>query len=139
MTDRIEAHFESHGFGWWVVEVPREAAFIGFVGLSVPTFEAHCMPAVEIGWRLHQTYWGRGFATEGARAALADGFGRLGLEEIVSYTVPANRRSIRVMERVGMRPDRDGDFDHPRLPEGHRLRRHVLYRLGRDAWTKQDA
>jgi RimJ/RimL family protein N-acetyltransferase len=129
LVDRIEAHWEKHGFGPWAVEIPGVAAFGGFVGLSMPTFEAHFMPAVEIGWRLDRTYWGRGYATEAARAALADGFTRGGLKEVVSFTIPINLPSIRVMEKIGMRRDPIDDFDHPNLPPGHPYRRHVLYRV----------
>ena len=129
MIGRIEEHFRRHGFGLWAVEAPGVAEFIGYVGLSVPSFEAAFMPCVEIGWRLAAGHWGNGYATEAARAALADGLGRLGLKEIVSFTVPANVRSVAVMERLGMKRDPVEDFDHPRLPEGHHLRRHVLYRL----------
>lgn len=128
-ADRIERHFEDHGFGWWAVEIPSDAPFIGFVGLSIPRFEAHFIPAVEIGWRLDRPYWGRGLATEGARAALADGFERVGLKEIVSFTVPANVRSIRVMEKLGMTHDPRDDFEHPLVPVGDPHRHHVLYRL----------
>lgn len=131
LAARIRAHFERHGFGAWAVEVPGNAPFIGFVGLSVPAFEAHFTPCVEIGWRLAREHWGRGYATEAAQAALAHGFGPLGLGEIVSFTVPANLRSRAVMERLGMRRDPAEDFEHPALPEGHRLRCHVLYRLRR--------
>jgi len=131
---RIEAHFQERGFGLWAVEVPGEASFIGFVGLSVPRFEAHFMPAVEVGWRLDRPYWGRGFATEAARASVADGFERIGLEEIVSFTIPTNLPSRRVMERLGMTRDEADDFEHPAIPIGHRMRRHVLYRLRRDRW-----
>lgn len=130
-ADRIDAHFNTHGFGLWAVEVPGDADFIGFVGLSVPSFDAPFMPAVEVGWRLDKTYWGKGYATEAAQAAVADGFERVGLTEIVSFTVPANIRSIRVMERIGMTHDPTDDFEHPGLPEHHRLRHHVLYRLRR--------
>ena len=128
MVDRIEAGFAADGFGLWAVEVAGGPPFIGFVGLAVPRFEAHFTPAVEVGWRLAREHWGRGYATEAARAALDYGFGTVGLEEVVSLTVPANTRSIAVMERLGMTRDPADDFDHPRLPEGHRLRRHVLYR-----------
>ena len=130
-ADRIDVGFIAHGYGLWAVEVPGEAEFIGYVGLALATFEAHFTPAVEVGWRLARDYWGRGFATEAARAAVTDGFDRVGLEEIVSFTVPANERSWRVMERLGMTRDPADDFDHPRLPVGHHLRRHVLYRLRR--------
>lgn len=131
--ERITAHFVEHGFGVWAVEIPNVAPFIGFIGLSIPGFEAHFTPCVEIGWRLAANYWGHGYATEGARAALAFGFEKLGPAEIVSFTVPANLRSRRVMERLGMTHDPSEDFDHPLLPAGHPLCRHVLYRLRRSA------
>ncbi|HEY6560994.1 MAG TPA: GNAT family N-acetyltransferase [Polyangiaceae bacterium] len=128
---RIEAHFEERGFTFWAVEIPGVTPFAGFIGLVVPNFEAHFTPCVEVGWRLAAAFWGHGYATEGARAALAFGFESLQLPEIVAYTVPANRRSRRVMDRLGMTRNPADDFDHPRLPEGHALRRHVLYRLQR--------
>lgn len=128
---RIEDHFDRYGFGLWALEIPGVAPFAGFVGLSVPGFEAHFTPCVEIGWRLAAGSWGKGYATEAARAVLAFGFERLSLAEIVSFTAPANERSRRVMERIGMTRNPADDFDHPRLPEGHPLRRHVLYRVAR--------
>ena len=128
-ADRIEGHFEKHGFGLWAVEVSGVTPFAGFVGLSIPRFEAHFTPCVEVGWRLAHAYWGKGYATEAALAALDFGFRYAGLAEIVSFTVPENVRSRRVMERIGMTRDPAGDFDHPGLPEGHRLRQHVLYRI----------
>jgi RimJ/RimL family protein N-acetyltransferase len=121
--------FEERGWGLWAVEA--DGRFIGFVGLSVPSFQAHFTPAVEIGWRLAQEAWGHGYATEAAQAAAAFGFDTVGLDEIVSFTAVQNDRSRRVMERLGMTHDPAEDFDHPRLPEGHRLTRHVLYRLRR--------
>lgn len=130
-ADRIEAHFDKHGFGLWAVEIPGVAPFAGFIGVSIPGFEAHFTPCIEIGWRLAFEHWNRGYATEGARAALAFGFESLQAKEIVSYTVPGNFRSRRVMERLGMTHSPSDDFDHPSLPEGHPLRRHVLYRLAR--------
>lgn len=130
LADRIEAHFATHGFGLWAAEVRETGQFAGFIGLSVPTFRAHFVPCVEIGWRLDPAWWNRGLATEGARAALAYGFDALGLDEIVSFTVPANLPSRRVMEKLGMTHDPADDFDHPGIPEGHPLRRHVLYRKG---------
>jgi RimJ/RimL family protein N-acetyltransferase len=131
-ADRIDAAFRALGYGLWAVEVPDEAEFIGYVGLALHTFEAPFTPAVEIGWRLARDYWGRGFATEAARAAVDDGFERVGLDEIVSFTATANLRSIAVMQRLGMKHDPADDFDHPRVPVGHHLRRHVLYRLTRN-------
>ena len=129
MIARMEAHFDKHGFGLWAVEVPGSAAFVGFVGLSVPQYQTHFTPCVEIGWRLAAEHWGRGYATEAARAAVTFGFESLGLAEIVSFTATQNLRSRRVMEKIGMFYDLAGDFDHPLLPPGHRLCRHVLYRL----------
>jgi len=136
LAARIDAHFAGHGFGLWAVEIPGHAGFIGFVGLSVPAFEAPFMPAVEIGWRFAHEHWGGGYATEAARAALAFGFRDLGLKEVVSFTVPANWRSRRVMERLHMRHSLADDFDHPSLPAGHRLRPHVLYRLTGAEWRQ---
>ena len=128
LADRIQAHIERHGWGLWAVEIAGEAAFAGFVGLAVPRFEAHFTPCVEIGWRLAPGFWGHGYATEGASAALRFGFRDLGLAEIVSFTTETNTPSRRVMERIGMTHDTKDDFDHPALPAGHPLRRHVLYR-----------
>ena len=131
---RMEAHFDEHGFGFWAVEVPGVAPFVGFVGLAVTAFQAPFTPCVEVAWRLAAEHWGRGYATEGARAALAFGFETVGLDEIVSFTTVTNERSRRVMERIGMTRDARGDFDHPALPKRHRLRRHVLYRVARDGF-----
>ena len=128
LATRIRNRLAERGFGLWAVEVCGVAPFIGFVGLSVPSFEAHFTPCVEIGWRLARDHWGQGYATEAARAALDFGFRTLGLKEIVSFTVPANRRSRSVMERLGMTHSAKDDFQHPNIEEGHRLRRHVLYR-----------
>ena len=131
LIGRFEAHHRLHGFGVWAVEVPGVAPFVGYVGLQRVGFEAPFVPAVEIGWRLAPAYWGKGYATEGAKAALRMGFEDLNLDQIVSFTVPANKPSWSVMERLGMTRDPAEDFDHPRLPVGHALRRHVLYRKGR--------
>jgi len=132
LADRIEQHFAEHGFGLWAVEITSVVEFAGFIGLAIPRFEAHFTPCVEVGWRLAADHWGRGYATEGARAALTFGFRELGLSEIVSFTTPDNRRSRRVMERIGMTHNPADDFDHPGAPQS--LRRHVLYRIAaRDA------
>jgi ribosomal-protein-alanine N-acetyltransferase len=133
----IRAHFVRHGFGLWAVEVMGGAPFVGFIGLSVPGFTAPFTPCVEVGWRLAVAAWGQGYATEGAEAALAFGFTQLGLTEIVAMTVPANMRSRRVMDRLGMRRDPADDFDHPALADGHPLRRHVLYRLTHEHWRER--
>jgi RimJ/RimL family protein N-acetyltransferase len=136
LVDRVVEHFARHGFGSWAVEAPGVAEFLGFVGLSVPRFEAHFTPCVEIGWRLAREHWGRGFAPEAARAALEFGFERLGLDQIVAFTVPGNLKSRRVMEKLDMRHDPADDFDHPSLAEDHPLRRHVLYRINRADWRR---
>ena len=128
-ADWIEAEFSERRFGLWVIEIPGVSPFAGFTGLSVPGFEASFTPCVEIAWRLAREHWGRGYATEAARAAVEFGFTQAGLDEIVSFAVPANTRSIRVMEKLGMKFS--GEFDHPLVAEGHPLRRHVLYRLVR--------
>jgi RimJ/RimL family protein N-acetyltransferase len=131
---RIRAGFEKHGFGLLAVDVPGEATFAGFVGLSVPAFEAHFTPCVEIGWRLARVHQGRGYASEGALAVLAYAFGELGLDEVVSFTAASNEASRRVMERIGLARDPSGDFEHPWLAAGHPLRSHVLYRCSRRAF-----
>ncbi len=147
---RIQAHFDAHGYGVWVVslapkdghdeqerhdEQKRHDDFLGFVGIYHPTFTAHFTspdrPCLEIAWRLTPSVWGHGYATEGARLCLDHAFRALGVDEVVSLTVPKNTRSTAVMQRLGMQRDPRDDFDHPRLPEGHPLRRHVLYRLPR--------
>ncbi|QRO01699.1 GNAT family N-acetyltransferase [Archangium violaceum] len=134
LATRIRDHFARNGFGLWALEVPGVTDFAGFVGLSIPTFQAPFTPCVEVGWRLARAHWGHGYATEAAREALRFGFEQRGLEEIVSFTVPANLRSRQVMERLGMHRTPAEDFDHPRLPAQHPLRRHVLYRLSRSEW-----
>ncbi len=132
--DRISPAIDERGWGLWALEVRDTGEFIGFTGLSVPSFEAHFTPAVEIGWRLSKGAWGNGYATEAARAALAYGFGPARVEEIVSFTATTNRPSQRVMQRIGMTHNEADDFDHTRLPDGHRLQRHVLYRISRARW-----
>jgi RimJ/RimL family protein N-acetyltransferase len=135
-ADRIEEHFRQHGFGLYATELRSSGIFIGFVGLHIPAFQTAFTPCVEIGWRLASAYWGQGLAAEGAQAALCYGFQRLGLQEVVSFTVPANLRSRRVMEKLGMKHNPAEDFLHPRLPADHRLSRHVLYRVPRAEWSK---
>ncbi|HEY8748332.1 MAG TPA: GNAT family N-acetyltransferase [Tepidisphaeraceae bacterium] len=126
MAHRIEVHLAQHGFGLWAVEIPNVTEFAGFVGLSIPTFQSHFTPCVEVGWRLAFDHWRHGYATEAARAVIDFGFRTLNLDEIVSFTAPANRRSQKVMERLKMIHNPADDFDHPSLPENHPLRRHFL-------------
>jgi len=115
----------------------RAGVFIGFVGLSVPSFTAHFTPCVEIGWRLAKEHWGNGYASEAAAASLRFGFEKLRLQQIVAFTVPLNKRSIGVMKRIRMSRDPADDFDHPKLSAGHPLQRHVLYRINRSDWLNR--
>lgn len=128
MAAIIQARLESNGYGLWAVELPGEADFVGFIGLQAVPFDAHFTPALEIAWRLARAAWGRGIATEGARAALEFAHDRLGYDEVVSMTTVTNARSRRVMEKLDMTYDARDDFENPRLPQGHPLRPHVLYR-----------
>ncbi len=133
MATRIRARLEENGYGLWAAEVPGVAPFIGFIGLQWVPFETAFTPALEVGWRLAQQYWGRGYAPEGAAAALDHAFGPLGMDEVVSMTIPDNLPSQRVMQKLGMSRDPADDFDHPNLPDWEH-RRHVLYRLRREDW-----
>ena len=126
---RAEKHLTEVGYCKWAVEAPGVSPFIGAVGLTRVKFEADFTPAVEVAWRLGRQHWGRGYAAEAARAAIEDGFSRVGLGEIVSMTALGNTASMRVMERLGM--TRSIEFDYPNHPEGSPLRRHVLYRLAK--------
>ena len=136
-VDRASAGLAERGWGWYAIEERASGAFAGVAGLAPVRFEAHFTPAVEIGWRLARAAWGKGFATEAARAAVTFGFDELGLEEVVALAVPANTRSLAVMERLGMTRDPADDFDLPTLPADDPLRRHVLYRLTRERWPSE--
>jgi 3-dehydroquinate dehydratase/shikimate dehydrogenase len=139
MAKRIQGKIEDRGWGLWAVALKETEEFIGFIGLNdldSATFPVHFAPTVEIGWRLAFDYWGKGYATEGARACLKYGFETLQLPEIVAFTAVQNLRSRAVMERLGMHRNPTDDFDHPKLPEGHPLRRHVLYRLHGKEWDQ---
>lgn len=136
LADRLDAHVEREGWGLWAVEVIDSGDFVGFTGLSVPGFEAHFTPAVEIGWRLATRAWGSGYATEAARAALSFGFGSLGLAEIVSFAARSNVRSHAVMRRIGMSYDPADDFPHPSLAPDSPIRQHVLYRATPGAYAR---
>ena len=136
MVERMAASWAERGYGLWAVEVRATGAFIGFVGLSSPSWHTSFTPCVEVGWRLARSAWGHGYAPDGARAAMTWGFAELDLpgDEIVSFTTTANTRSRRVMEKLGMHHDPAEDFDHPMLPDWAG-RRHVLYRLRRDEFV----
>jgi len=138
LVGRITEHFHREGFGFWAVEAPGIASFVGMVGISVPSYTAPFTPCVEVGWRLGRKYWGQGYATEAARAALQFGFETANLPEIVALTVPHNERSRAVMAKLGMVRAPSDDFDHPLVPAGHSLRKHVLYRLSKQAWKSEN-
>jgi RimJ/RimL family protein N-acetyltransferase len=129
MVARINECFETKGYGLFAVEIKDSGEFIGFVGLWDYKFESKFTPCIEVGWRLAKEHWGKGYAPEAARRVLQFGFEEVKLAEIFSWTSKFNTNSIRVMEKIGLRRDIDNDFDHPSVPEGHRLRPHVFYRL----------
>lgn len=129
MIEKIQRHFQKYGYGLFACILKETSQCIGYVGLNVPDFEAPFTPCVEIGWRLASNAWGKGYATEAALGVIRTAFTQYGLDEVVSFTVPANLRSIHVMEKIGMTRDLKGDFDHPKVPVGHPLRHHILYRL----------
>ncbi len=129
---RMRAHFAEHGWGFWVVAEAATGDFVGVVGLMTIPWQADFTPAIEIGWRIAPGFRRKGYAEEAARAALGFGFATLGLQKIVAFTVPGNAASWKLMERLGMAPA--GAFDHPRLPEGHHYRRHLLYSLTEARW-----
>ncbi len=133
---RVGALVDERGWGWWAVELHEAGAFVGFVGLADPGFEAPFMPAIEIGWRLAREAWGNGYATEAARLALAYAFDVIEADRVVSFTVPANTRSRNVMTRLGLHHVEGGDFDHPRVPVDSPLRRHVLYEISADEFAR---
>ena len=126
--NRILHHFAEHGFGVWCVELDGEP--VGYTGFMVPWFR----DGVEVGWRIRSEHWGSGIAPEAARECLRHGFEQLGFDEIISFTAVTNANSRRVMDKIGLRYDPGGDFDHPSVPEGNPLRPHVLYRLTQDEW-----
>jgi RimJ/RimL family protein N-acetyltransferase len=132
----VNSHGDKHGYTLWAVELKETGELMGFIGLNYTDWESHFTPAVEVGWRLGSPYWGKGYATEGAKASLDYGFNSCGLKEIVSFTVPANKRSIRVMEKIGLKRDLSGDFAHPKLSADHHLSQHILYRLTKDEYLQ---
>ena len=128
IDDRFEAHFDQHGFGLWALERRADGCFLGFAGLAIVGFQSPIEGEVEIGWRLARHAWGQGFAHEAAAAAMAHGFGELGLSQIFAMTVVGNDRSRRLMDKLGMVRTPELDFDHPRVPEGHLVRPQIVYR-----------
>ncbi len=129
IVEAMTGLIDRRGWGFWAVSLIETDEFIGFIGIDEVPMNMPFAPAVEIGWRLAYDYWGKGYATEGAKACLQFGFEKLGLKEIVSFTTTNNLRSRRVMEKTGMQRNPSDDFDHPKVPSGHPLCRHVLYRI----------
>lgn len=128
------SHADKHGYTLWAACLKSTGELIGFIGLNYTDWKSHFTPAIEVGWRLGSQFWGKGYATEGAKASLYYGFKKCGIKEIVSFTVPANVRSLRVMEKIGLKRDVNGNFAHPKLPTDHPLSQHVLYRLTADEY-----
>lgn len=129
MINVLEERFKKDGFSVFATELKATKEFIGFIGLNSPAYSTPFSPCVEIGWRIDEEFWNKGFATEGALACLKWGFETLGLKEIVSFTATSNKTSERIMQKIGMIRDMAGDFDHPSLTPDHPLSRHVLYRI----------
>lgn len=135
LVSTINQHYKDYGYTLYATVLKENNTFIGFIGLMSVPFTAHFTPAVEIGWRLNSHYWNKGYATEGARVVLHYAFTQLKLNEVVSFTVPNNIKSIRIMEKIGLRYDSNDDFDHPKLSKNIRLCRHILYRLKKDQFV----
>ena len=136
---RIQDHFAEHGYGLYALENREDGSFLGYTGLNWTSFESHFTPALEVGWRLARDAWGQGYATEAARACVDHAFRETPIPEIVSFTVPANRRSIAVMERLQLTRKPEDDFVHPRLGKDHPLGAHVLYRIARADWLSLES
>ncbi|MEM8629131.1 MAG: GNAT family N-acetyltransferase [Chlamydiota bacterium] len=137
LLNRIRHHFTQYGYCLYATVRKDTGAMIGFIGFNRPSFSCHFTPTVEIGWRLASTEWGKGLATEGARAVLDYGFQHWKLPEIVSFTTKGNVRSRRVMEKIGLQHNPQDDFDHPLVPPLHPLKKHVLYRLDRTTYLRK--
>lgn len=136
LIGRVRGHFAELGFGLWALERKDSGQFIGFTGLGVVSFDAPFTPAVEISWRLAREHWGFGYASEAAWTVMGCGFEQLGLDQIVSFAAVSNQPSQKVMQAIGMQSDPAENFEHPKLPVGHPLRPHVLYRINRQQWLK---
>jgi len=136
---KVNNHFDKHGYSRYATIRKDTSEFIGFIGLLIADFEAHFTPATEIGWRLSSKHWGKGFATEGAKAVLDHAFRELKIPEIVSFTAEGNAKSIKVMQKIGLRHNANDDFDHPKLDNTSQLKRHVLYRLSKEEYLQGES
>lgn len=137
--DKVNAHFEKHSYSLYATVRKDTGEFIGFIGLLIADFDAHFTPATEIGWRLSSKHWGQGFATEGAKAVLDYAFRELKIPEIVSFTAEGNAKSVKVMQKIGLRHNENDDFDHQKLDDTNPLKRHVLYRLNRQEYLQGES
>lgn len=137
LAQKIRSKMEQKGWGWWAVSLKDDDRFMGFLGLNSPQYELPFTPCIEIGWRLAQPFWGKGYATEAGREVLAFAFHTLKLEEVVSFTAVLNHRSQRVMQRIGMN-NTNQNFNHPLVPIGHPLEEHVLYSIKRELFIESN-
>jgi RimJ/RimL family protein N-acetyltransferase len=135
---QLMASIEDIGFGFYAVELKENGECLGMCGIAQLEMEPQFPQGTfEVGWRFTECAWGKGYASESAKAAIADGFLNHGLSDFVAIAVTTNRRSIAVMERIGMVRDPDGDFDHPGVPDDQpALIRHVTYRISRNQWAR---
>jgi RimJ/RimL family protein N-acetyltransferase len=131
MATTLKTLISQNGWGFWVMEEKETGLFVGALGLHEPTENLPFLPCVEIGWRLAYEHWGKGYATEAGKEVLRYAFEDLKLEEVVSFTAVANKRSRDLMKRLGMKNSYE-NFEHSALPQGHRLREHVLYKISKD-------
>ena len=136
LAQRIQTLITTNGWGFWAIEVKDTRQFIGFTGLNKPQYKIPCSPCTEIGWRLSKSSWGKGYATEAAKAALSFAFESLSLSEVYAFTTVKNDRSRAVMERLQM-INTNQNFHHPEVPIDSHLREHVLYKITNEQWFSQ--
>ena len=127
---KVSAQIDKNGYSFWAIEWKGRSEFVGTMGINDVNFKAHFTPAIEIGWRLDNKFWRKGLGFEGAKAILDYAFNSLMIKEVVSFTSSINKSSIGLMEKIGMKRDTRGDFDHPNVEASNPLRSHILYRIG---------
>ncbi len=136
VIERMNAQQNERDYTLWAAELKSSKQMIGFIGLNYTDWKSKFTPNVEIGWRLGSQYWGNGYAPEAAKACLDYGFNKINLKEIISFTVPSNAKSLKVMEKIGLKRDFKNNFAHPKLPHDHHLSQHILYRLNKEDYIK---
>jgi len=136
-ADRQNVFIASHGYCFWAIERKADGAFLGFCGIKPGPEGTPIVDELEIGWRLHRDAWGQGYAREAAEAVIAWAWTNTDEPEITAMTVADNTNSWGLMERLGMRRDHGGDFDHPAVPDGSPLKRHLVYRIARPAISRR--